>query len=175
MGCVVTRLLLCWEMNQLARKTRWGVFWGPSECSLSGEWWSHDKELLENGLGWAAWKLHLAFANHNASGVMDFLKVWLESPFIYQIGRFFLTRIVWWWVVRQGSTCMEMNLEWGKGWRLEVVMPTNLMGKWNHTRAIKEVEALIWNCAFLLIQWAHWNQMRSSWVQFANFPCTRQC
>ncbi|TKY75052.1 acetyltransferase protein [Spatholobus suberectus] len=46
-------------------------------------------ELLENDLGWAAWKLHLAVANHNDKAVLQSLKEWLESPLIYQIGRYF--------------------------------------------------------------------------------------
>ncbi|CAJ1973403.1 unnamed protein product [Sphenostylis stenocarpa] len=46
-------------------------------------------ELLENGIGWAAWKLHVAVANLNDRVVLQFLQQWLESPLIYQIGRFF--------------------------------------------------------------------------------------
>ncbi|ESW08695.1 hypothetical protein PHAVU_009G066600 [Phaseolus vulgaris] len=46
-------------------------------------------ELLENGLGWAAWKLHLTVANHNETVVLQFLKEWLQSPLIYELGRFF--------------------------------------------------------------------------------------
>ncbi|KAJ1397375.1 Transferase [Sesbania bispinosa] len=46
-------------------------------------------ELLENNLGWAAWKLHLAVANHNDRVVRQWHKEWLESPFIYQPARFF--------------------------------------------------------------------------------------
>ncbi|KAL3001469.1 hypothetical protein AAZX31_08G004000 [Glycine max] len=43
-------------------------------------------ELLENGIGWAAWKLHMAVANHNNGVVLQSLKVWLESPFVIQMG-----------------------------------------------------------------------------------------
>ncbi|RDX90478.1 putative acetyltransferase, partial [Mucuna pruriens] len=46
-------------------------------------------ELLENDLGWAAWKLHLAVVNHNDKAVLQSLKEWLESPLIYQIGGYF--------------------------------------------------------------------------------------
>ncbi|XP_020239596.1 uncharacterized acetyltransferase At3g50280 [Cajanus cajan] len=46
-------------------------------------------ELLENDLGWAAWKLHVSVANHNDKAVMQSLKEWLECPLIYQIGRYF--------------------------------------------------------------------------------------
>ncbi|KAG5018378.1 hypothetical protein AAZX31_06G038600 [Glycine max] len=44
-------------------------------------------ELLENDLGWAAWKLHMAVANHNNKVVLQSLKEWLQSPLIYQIGQ----------------------------------------------------------------------------------------
>ncbi|ESW21058.1 hypothetical protein PHAVU_005G037900 [Phaseolus vulgaris] len=44
-------------------------------------------ELLENGLGWAAWKLHVAVTNLNEV-VLEFLERWLESPLIIQTGRF---------------------------------------------------------------------------------------
>ena len=45
-------------------------------------------ELLEHDLGWAAWKLHLAVANHNHRVVLEFVKEWLQSPVIHQTGRF---------------------------------------------------------------------------------------
>ncbi|RZC05711.1 putative acetyltransferase [Glycine soja] len=48
-------------------------------------WRSNLQGLLEKGLGWAAWKLHQAVARV----VLQSLKVWLESPFVIQIGRFF--------------------------------------------------------------------------------------
>ncbi|XP_027356263.1 uncharacterized acetyltransferase At3g50280-like [Abrus precatorius] len=46
-------------------------------------------ELLENDLGWAAWKLHVTIANHNDRAVLQLLKEWLKSPSIYQLGQFF--------------------------------------------------------------------------------------
>ncbi|XP_057429008.1 uncharacterized acetyltransferase At3g50280-like [Lotus japonicus] len=46
-------------------------------------------ELLENGLGWAAWKLHLAVANHDDRAVRQKVKQWLESPVVYQLGLHF--------------------------------------------------------------------------------------
>ncbi|CAJ1973400.1 unnamed protein product [Sphenostylis stenocarpa] len=46
-------------------------------------------ELLENGLGWAAWKLHLAVIKHNDRVVLKSVREWLESPLIYQLGRYF--------------------------------------------------------------------------------------
>ncbi|XP_027368287.1 uncharacterized acetyltransferase At3g50280-like [Abrus precatorius] len=42
-------------------------------------------ELLENNLGWAAWKLHLAVANYNNTVVQQHLKQWLQRPMIYQL------------------------------------------------------------------------------------------
>ncbi|CAJ1973402.1 unnamed protein product [Sphenostylis stenocarpa] len=43
-------------------------------------------ELLENNLGWAAWKVHLTVANHNDRVVRDMLEEWLQHPVIYQHG-----------------------------------------------------------------------------------------
>ncbi|CAL5204686.1 unnamed protein product [Lathyrus oleraceus] len=43
------------------------------------------KDLLENDLGWAAWKVHLAVANHNDKVVRGFVEKWLESPFVYRV------------------------------------------------------------------------------------------
>ncbi|GMN37724.1 hypothetical protein TIFTF001_007048 [Ficus carica] len=46
-------------------------------------------ELLEHDLGWAAWKVHQAVANFNDKEVRGWLDEWLQSPYVYQIGRFF--------------------------------------------------------------------------------------
>ncbi|KAI9106556.1 hypothetical protein K1719_022084 [Acacia pycnantha] len=46
-------------------------------------------ELLEHDLGWAAWKLHAAVANHNGKAVDELVKKWLESPIVVQPGQFF--------------------------------------------------------------------------------------
>ncbi|KAK8601180.1 hypothetical protein V6N13_059100 [Hibiscus sabdariffa] len=46
-------------------------------------------ELLENDLGWAAWKLHQAVVNHTDKSVRDFVNDWLRSPFVYQISQLF--------------------------------------------------------------------------------------
>ncbi|KAF5740665.1 hypothetical protein HS088_TW11G00742 [Tripterygium wilfordii] len=46
-------------------------------------------ELLEHDLGWAAWKLHQAVVNYNDKHVRDWLDMWLQSPFTYQLDRFF--------------------------------------------------------------------------------------
>ncbi|KAI9106675.1 hypothetical protein K1719_022203 [Acacia pycnantha] len=44
-------------------------------------------ELLEHDLGWAAWKIHMAVANHDVKAVRELVKKWLESPMVIQ--RFF--------------------------------------------------------------------------------------
>ncbi|KAJ1375929.1 Transferase, partial [Sesbania bispinosa] len=41
-------------------------------------------ELVENDLGWTAWKVHLAVANFNDSVVHQLLKDWLQSPLVFQ-------------------------------------------------------------------------------------------
>ncbi|KAI9106991.1 hypothetical protein K1719_022519 [Acacia pycnantha] len=46
-------------------------------------------ELLEHDLGWAAWKIHMAVANHDVKAVRELVKKWLESPMVIQPGRFF--------------------------------------------------------------------------------------
>ncbi|RHN70301.1 putative shikimate O-hydroxycinnamoyltransferase [Medicago truncatula] len=46
-------------------------------------------ELLENDLGWAAWKVHTLVVNHDDREVREMLKKWLESPVVYQLGRHF--------------------------------------------------------------------------------------
>lgn len=46
-------------------------------------------DLMEHDLGWAAWKLHEAVANHTDEAVRGFVNQWLESPWIYQLGQFF--------------------------------------------------------------------------------------
>ncbi|WJX41383.1 hypothetical protein P8452_28744 [Trifolium repens] len=44
-------------------------------------------ELLENDLGWAALKVHVAIANHNDLEVRKIVKKWLESPTIFSLNR----------------------------------------------------------------------------------------
>ncbi|XP_019153245.1 PREDICTED: uncharacterized acetyltransferase At3g50280-like [Ipomoea nil] len=46
-------------------------------------------ELLEHGLGWAAWKLHRAVASHDDAVIREWVNTWIESPVVYQIGQFF--------------------------------------------------------------------------------------
>ncbi|KAK7410050.1 hypothetical protein VNO78_00529 [Psophocarpus tetragonolobus] len=50
---------------------------------------STTRELLENDLGWAAWKLHLAVTSHNDKVVQESVQGWLQSPVIPQIHRLF--------------------------------------------------------------------------------------
>ncbi|MBA0722292.1 hypothetical protein Golax_002977 [Gossypium laxum] len=44
-------------------------------------------ELLNNGLGWAAWKLHKVVVNYTDKQVRGFVNDWLDSPFIYQFAQ----------------------------------------------------------------------------------------
>ncbi|WJX41390.1 hypothetical protein P8452_28750 [Trifolium repens] len=46
-------------------------------------------ELLENDLGWAAWKIHMAIANHDDKVVRKWVEEWLHSPFVYKKDLFF--------------------------------------------------------------------------------------
>ncbi|XP_004291090.1 PREDICTED: uncharacterized acetyltransferase At3g50280-like [Fragaria vesca subsp. vesca] len=46
-------------------------------------------ELLENGLGWAAWKLHETVVNHNDKWIRQSIDAWLKSPAVYQLSRTF--------------------------------------------------------------------------------------
>ncbi|XP_058786180.1 uncharacterized acetyltransferase At3g50280-like [Vicia villosa] len=43
------------------------------------------KELLENDLGWAAWKVHMAVANHDDKVVRGSVEKWLESPIVLRM------------------------------------------------------------------------------------------
>ncbi|XP_014500364.1 uncharacterized acetyltransferase At3g50280-like [Vigna radiata var. radiata] len=46
------------------------------------------KELLKNGIGWAARKLHVAVTDLNDRVVLESMEGWLNSPFTIQMGRF---------------------------------------------------------------------------------------
>ncbi|XP_062024510.1 uncharacterized acetyltransferase At3g50280-like [Rosa rugosa] len=46
-------------------------------------------ELLEHGLGWAAWKLHETVVNHNDKWIRGSIEAWLKSPVVYQLDRTF--------------------------------------------------------------------------------------
>ncbi|CAI9115813.1 OLC1v1016814C1 [Oldenlandia corymbosa var. corymbosa] len=45
-------------------------------------------ELLENGIGWSAWKLHQAVQNHTDEVIRKAVDGWLKSPVIYQMSLF---------------------------------------------------------------------------------------
>lgn len=45
-------------------------------------------ELLEQGFGWAAWRLHEAVAGHCAVAVQEYVEKWMEHPFMYVNGKF---------------------------------------------------------------------------------------
>ncbi|XP_008452574.2 uncharacterized acetyltransferase At3g50280-like [Cucumis melo] len=46
-------------------------------------------ELVERGLGWAAWKLHEVVVQNTNEKLRKALDKWIESPFTFQLGRFF--------------------------------------------------------------------------------------
>lgn len=46
-------------------------------------------ELLGNGLGWAAWRLHLAVVNHTSERLMAGYENWMKTPAIYKLGETF--------------------------------------------------------------------------------------
>ncbi|CAJ2670207.1 unnamed protein product [Trifolium pratense] len=62
-------------------------YFGNSIYTVSTE--TTAKELLENDLGWAAWKIHLAIANHDDKVVRRSAEEWLSSPFLYRMDLFF--------------------------------------------------------------------------------------
>ncbi|PNX98417.1 HXXXD-type acyl-transferase family protein [Trifolium pratense] len=62
-------------------------YFGNSLYTVSTE--TTAKELLENDLGWAAWKIHLAIANHDDKVVRRSAEEWLSSPFLYRMDLFF--------------------------------------------------------------------------------------
>ncbi|TQD86959.1 hypothetical protein C1H46_027473 [Malus baccata] len=45
-------------------------------------------ELLEHGIGWAAWKLQEAVVNHNDNVIRELIDAWLKSPAVYQVSYF---------------------------------------------------------------------------------------
>ncbi|XP_058781182.1 uncharacterized acetyltransferase At3g50280-like [Vicia villosa] len=58
-------------------------YFGNSLYAVSAE--ATVKELLEKDLGWAAWKIHLAIANHDDKVVRGSVEKWLESPIVYRL------------------------------------------------------------------------------------------
>jgi hypothetical protein len=62
-------------------------YFGNSLYAVSAE--TTVGELLENDLGWAAWKIHLAVVNHDDKVVRRSVEEWFRSPFVYQTDLFF--------------------------------------------------------------------------------------
>lgn len=46
-------------------------------------------ELLEQGVGWTAWRLHEAVVNHGDKEIRGYMDLWVKSPFVYKMGVFF--------------------------------------------------------------------------------------
>ncbi|KAL5074738.1 hypothetical protein RYX36_013722 [Vicia faba] len=62
-------------------------YFGNSIHTLSTE--TTVRELLENNIGWAAWKIHVAVANHDNKVVRGSVEEWLHSPYVYRMDLFF--------------------------------------------------------------------------------------
>ncbi|XP_058781181.1 uncharacterized acetyltransferase At3g50280-like [Vicia villosa] len=62
-------------------------YFGNSIHTLSTE--TTVRELLENDIGWAAWKIHLAVVNHEDKVVRGLVEKWLKSPYVYRLDTFF--------------------------------------------------------------------------------------
>jgi hypothetical protein len=52
------------------------------------------RELLENDLGWAAWKIHLAIAKYDDKFVRQLVNEWLQSPIVPRMDMYFEDNIV---------------------------------------------------------------------------------
>ncbi|CAI9267072.1 unnamed protein product [Lactuca saligna] len=46
-------------------------------------------ELLDHGVGWAAWRLHEAVVNHDDKAIREFVDSWVKNPFVYKMSRLF--------------------------------------------------------------------------------------
>ncbi|KAL4559557.1 hypothetical protein LXL04_031699 [Taraxacum kok-saghyz] len=46
-------------------------------------------ELLDHGVGWAAWRLHEAVANQDDKAIREFVGSWVKSPFVYKMSKLF--------------------------------------------------------------------------------------
>ncbi|OMO92571.1 Transferase [Corchorus olitorius] len=74
-------------------------------------------ELLEHNLGWAAWQLHQAVANHTNESVRELVDNWLRKHFIYQPDQFLIRKVLSWQAHQDstsrkggGSIDLEVNL-----------------------------------------------------------------
>ncbi|KAJ7958181.1 HXXXD-type acyl-transferase family protein [Quillaja saponaria] len=62
-------------------------YFGNSHYPVAAE--AKAGELLQNNIGWAAWKLNTAVTELKDKVVREVLEAWPKSPFVYQLGRFF--------------------------------------------------------------------------------------
>ncbi|XP_076919816.1 putative acetyltransferase At3g50280 [Bidens hawaiensis] len=46
-------------------------------------------QLLDQSVGWAAWRLHQAVVNHDDKVIREFVNSWLKRPFVYTMSRYF--------------------------------------------------------------------------------------
>ncbi|KAK5823956.1 hypothetical protein PVK06_018719 [Gossypium arboreum] len=69
-------------------------------------------ELLDHGLGWAAWKLYQAVVNHSDKSVRGFVNDWLRSPFVYQCSPHLYPRTV---IIGSSSRFNMYGNEFGLG------------------------------------------------------------
>ena len=58
-------------------------YFGNSVYAVSTE--TTARELLENGLGWAAWKIHQAIAKYDHRVVRQLVEEWLRSPIVVRM------------------------------------------------------------------------------------------
>ncbi|KAJ0785729.1 putative transferase [Helianthus annuus] len=47
-------------------------------------------ELLDQGIGWTAWRLHEAVINHGDKEIREYIDSWVKSLFLYKMGVFFV-------------------------------------------------------------------------------------
>ncbi|KAH7848051.1 hypothetical protein Vadar_033218 [Vaccinium darrowii] len=56
-------------------------YFGNTVLNLTGK--ATVGELLDQGLGWAAWRLHEAVEGHSDAAVREWVEKWMENPVIY--------------------------------------------------------------------------------------------
>lgn len=59
-------------------------YFGNTVLTLTGK--ATIGELLDHGLGWAAWQLHEAREGHTDTAVREWVEKWMEDPVIYTRG-----------------------------------------------------------------------------------------
>ncbi|KAI8553639.1 hypothetical protein RHMOL_Rhmol05G0031800 [Rhododendron molle] len=60
-------------------------YFGNSVSRLTGK--ASVGELLDHGLGWAAWRLHEAVESHSGAAVQQWVQKWIENPVAYTCGQ----------------------------------------------------------------------------------------